>query len=224
MARIEWLLPEGYWDGADGDYTMTLKKDGTRAVYHFDDGGEIVLRGKNLQLTGGELTGGTVSKITFLNNDDIPFMVAEGRFKGATLGQVAIDSSGYGLRNALYGRDDLIFGSQGRDTIEGGNGDDEIRGRNGDDYLAGGVGNDTLTGGKGADYFAISDDAGVFHDVVTDFRPTGAGHDTLYTSLNIVKVQRQHRGEDTLLTADDGSTILLEHVTKKQWLDYDMPL
>jgi Ca2+-binding RTX toxin-like protein len=104
--------------------------------------------------------------------------------------------------------------------VGGGGGDDQIVGGRAADYLNGETGDDKLTGGKGSDYFVVDDDDGVGHEVITDLHTKGAAKDDFYTDLDIVTTKSVHRHEDTLLIASNGSTILLENVTKQEWLDF----
>ncbi len=59
--------------------------------------------------------------------------------------------SGDDLFDGTAGRQGLVFGFLGNDTLLGGDGADVLRGGDGLDSLAGGAGNDTITGDAGAD-------------------------------------------------------------------------
>ena len=60
---------------------------------------------------------------------------------------------GKGGNDCIYGfdGDDLLVGNAGNDTIFGGNGNDTLNGRTGNDSLYGDSGNDTISAGKGDD-------------------------------------------------------------------------
>lgn len=79
--------------------------------------------------------------------------------------------------------DDVIVGSEGRDTIDGGLGDDVICALAGADLLTGGPGNDRLFGGL--DDYYVPDEDGYFGDVVVpgpgdDYVDLGADPDSRY--------------------------------------------
>ena len=71
---------------------------------------------------------------------------------------------------AITGRNDMVYGGAGDDTLDGGAGDDMIYGDGDDDDLDGGAGMDTLMGGAGDDTL----DGGDGMDVLTG----GSGSDT----------------------------------------------
>ena len=58
------------------------------------------------------------------------------------------------------GKNDVLIGSSGADTIDAGAGNDTLKG---------GAGTDYLTGGRGADTFIIAAHSG--YDIITDFNP-----------------------------------------------------
>ncbi|MBB2485714.1 hypothetical protein H5407_10835 [Mitsuaria sp. WAJ17] len=65
-----------------------------------------------------------------------------------------------------FGKGDHLFGGAGADRIEGGDGSDYLEGNEGDDVLVGGDGNNTLVGGQGADQYELSAQTG--QDVIID--------------------------------------------------------
>ena len=84
-----------------------------------------------------------------------------------------------GTKDLMYGKDgkdtldgglkdDKIFGEGGKDLLLGGDGNDYLNGGAGIDILNGNSGNDTLTGGDSKDTFVF--DAGFGTDVITDFQ------------------------------------------------------
>lgn len=115
------------------------------------------------------------------------------------------------------GRDDLIIGSIGLDTIYGGAGNDLIFGNAGDDSISGDMGNDSLFGGDGNDLLngEVGDDTleggsgddrllGSWGD---DTLRGGDGNDTLTGDAGN-DILDGGRGDDTLIGAD-GSNIYL---------------
>jgi Ca2+-binding RTX toxin-like protein len=92
---------------------------------------------------------------------------------------------------AGYGAgDNTIYGLGGDDTLAGGEGNDYLSGGVGNDSVTGGVGNDVLDGigdSTGFDTFrgGLGDDTyGVYSSNTLVIEDTGAGHDSVWTSLN----------------------------------------
>ncbi|QNM83532.1 calcium-binding protein [Sphingomonas sabuli] len=81
--------------------------------------------------------------------------------------------------------DDVVYGGADNDELQGNTGNDILEGGAGVDRLIGGIGGDTLTGGGGADtfYFGTTEESPFYvfettyrpYDIITDFRPDGAG-------------------------------------------------
>jgi Ca2+-binding RTX toxin-like protein len=173
------------------------------------------------------------------------------RLTGNTLDNIIIGGAGDDFLFGLTGSDtahggagadvldggtqnDVLYGDAGADRLIGGTGDDQLfggadadllEGGTGADVLEGGAGDDVLTGGTGADAFIIGPSSG--DDRITDFRAgdvvdwsamTAAGYDATITQS----------GNGTLISFDDGTSILLEGVSagdlRGQWYDdYLMP-
>jgi Ca2+-binding RTX toxin-like protein len=89
----------------------------------------------------------------------------------------------------------------------------------GDDLLDGGTGNDVMTGGGGNDTFVFG--AGYGNDVVTDFV---LGQDLIKTDAAKILIGEENGSIE--LTFDDGtgSTLLLENVTKAQFVAFAGPV
>ena len=107
-------------------------------------------------------------------------------------GSEAIDLTGNGFANLIYGNDgtnrldggdgdDQVYGFAGDDTLIGGNGNDELVGGEGNDRLAGGTGNDILIGGNGDDRLDGSDGNDQMNGGSgIDTMAGGAGNDSYY--------------------------------------------
>ena len=114
-------------------------------------------------------------------------------------------------------QNDTLDGGAGDDILAGGQGKDTLVGGEGDDILSGGRGDDTLTGGAGADTFAQSfGETGV--DTITDFNPSedtinlkGFGGIENVSRLSVTEVDG-----GTVISAGEGTTLLLEGVTPDQ--------
>ncbi|MDO6962725.1 hypothetical protein [Rhizobium alvei] len=93
-------------------------------------------------------------------------------------------------------------------------GDNEITGNIAANRLTGGRGDDHLTGGGGADLFIFSRNQG--HDVIADF---GIGEDRIsiaksagITDFADLETHLSRDGGNSLITFDDGATIMIEDV------------
>lgn len=138
------------------------------------------------------------------------------------------DSLDGGLGNdVLYGRyghdtldggagNDLIDGGTGNDLLQGGAGNDTLIGGQGDDTLIGGQGDDLLQGSSGRDVFVFA--AGFGADTVAGFGTVGVNADLLefdsavFADFAAVLEAAEAQGRNTVLTADDGSTITLSNI------------
>jgi carbonic anhydrase len=84
-----------------------------------------------------------------------------------------------GDRNGMS-TDDLIYGKDGKDTLDGGQKDDKLFGEAGKDLLLGGAGNDYLDGGSGADtLLGGNGNDKLFGGAGSDILKGGAGSDTM---------------------------------------------
>ncbi|APE43910.1 hypothetical protein BOO69_11195 [Sulfitobacter alexandrii] len=124
----------------------------------------------------------------------------------------------------LYGQgdNDRIFGGQGNDLVDGGADDDQITGGAGFDTIIGGTGDDRLVGAFNADIFVFADFGGGFgQDTIGDF---DANNVFERIDLRLVSSIRDlddlltnhvtQVGEDVLIDAGGGNTILLEGVDR----------
>jgi Ca2+-binding RTX toxin-like protein len=146
---------------------------------------------------------------------------------GTAKGTHEISTPDFGLPNAVEGPDFTVVNLGGgkasklaahADQVTGGSGadgGDTIHGANGHDRLAGGIGDDLFYGGKGSDTFVFASGGG--HDKVADFSVQEHDVIDLRALPDLANFdQLKHHIEDTakgaLITADDGSTILIEGV------------
>ena len=218
MAKIQ--FGTNVTTGFTGEQELSFNGQHTKAVITFDGGGKIIFFGDGLKGTAeGQLKAGTVDKVVFTNGAGDNFLVAEGNYKALALGEAYAQEEGLGLLKAMSAHDDHIIGSKFSDSLlGGGRGDDKIDGRGGADIVYGGRGDDVLTGGIGQDHFAFVATDGKGHDVITDFDLIGSETDVLELSdLEIISTKGAHGGDDTMLTLNDGSTILLQDVTKAEF-------
>lgn len=129
--------------------------------------------------------------------------------------------------------DDSVVGGSGNDTIKGQAGNDALQGRAGNDIIQGGGGNDTIIGGQGNDQLSGGGGKDVFifgnentgADTITDFKKgdvlqivdrNGGGVTTEGANADVTVSQQ---GSDTLLTFQDGSTILLKNVNSTKLVE-----
>ena len=218
MAKITFPtnIAEGYGGGVDLEINTTK----TKATLTFGDGGEIRFFGEGLKGTAEQsLKAGTVDKVMFINGEGDKAIIAVGHYKAVNIvSEANAESIFFSLQNG----NDIITGS-GKDDelLFGMRGNDEISGKGGSDEINGGRGNDILTGGAAADSFEFSAEDGVGHDIITDFHTIGESADVLgLLDLAVEKITKSGGGDDTKLTLDNGATILLEGVTKAEFLDY----
>ena len=109
--------------------------------------------------------------------------------------------------------DDVVDAGAGDDVVDGGKGDDALDGGKGDDVLIGGFGDDTFRGGAGEDLFDLTQG----NDVVTDFDPEEGDRIVLPDGQSFDLIER---GDDLLIRMDDGSTRLLEGVSREEFDRY----
>jgi Ca2+-binding RTX toxin-like protein len=161
--------------------------------------GEIFNIYGSFSYSGGYLTGGTFTSLTYIVNgskyfelsggswtlqsfidaapyiDDFIFRGAD-RMYGSSQNDVLIGYRGNDLLNGNGGAD-VLYGEQGNDTLNGGNGNDTLYGGVGSDKLNGGSGADTMLGGSGNDRYYVNS----VSDSVTE--TSNAGTDTVYSSI-----------------------------------------
>lgn len=117
-----------------------------------------------------------------------------------------------GLLGSIF--DDSLRGDAGGNWLVGNGGNDSLYGRDGDDTLVGGAGNDYLIGDSGNDTFVFNRGDG--NDVIYDFAAGNGSGDVLQLSKTLgvssyaeVQQHAQQIGNDTFITFDDGSSIIL---------------
>lgn len=109
----------------------------------------------------------------------------------------------------------MAFGTQVYGV--GNAGDNTILGNAQANVIQGGAGYDVLVGGAGADLFVVHPGFGV--DYITDFAPSGAGHDAiafssrLFASYAAVMANAAQVGADTWIGDGQGNTVVLAGVS-----------
>jgi len=122
-------------------------------------------------------------------------------------------SSGEWLPGQGQGTIDLYSSGSAHSLDQGTAGNDTIIGSAGNDTLIGNAGNDILTGGAGSDKFVFG--AGFGQDQITDFT---AGtdviefHDGLFADASNVLAVATQSGDDTVITIDASTSLLLKNV------------
>lgn len=100
-----------------------------------------------------------------------------------------------------------IIGGKGRNVLKGGTGGDRIDGK---------AGNDRLTGGDGGDTFVLG--KGYGRDVITDFDPSEgdvidlSGAVGIRNFRDLVRNHAEDTGRNLVITADDGSVLVLRNM------------
>jgi Ca2+-binding RTX toxin-like protein len=216
MAKIKFLQNivslENEFEGAS---SIEVQKKGKEAIWtDSESGAEIHFEGKGLKVLDGEeqdsFSGGTIERIVVRNSDDVKALViSDLNIKAEKLSATYEER---GLEGLMY------FVTKGNDRVTG---------SSGNDLILGGAGNDVMTGKGGSDDFYIhgitmveASKGGKEKDVITDFGTEGEDRDLLYFSHDLESAKGKNNGKDTLLTFDDGSTLLLEGVKKSEWNAY----
>ena len=184
------------------------------------------LEGTGFTYSGDQLTGGTVTRISFTNStqrndrfggnssfggsqsydgfslDAVTFMSLFNA--NATVGMNALLLSGGVVFNGFSsstlasGARDVFRASAVRDILVGQGGDDVLFAEGGDDYVAGGFGNDALLGGSGADLiFGEDGNDTVWGGDGNDIVLLGAGDDVAFGE-----------GDDDAIYGEDGNDAL----------------
>lgn len=219
MATIKYFDYFGPIPNFGGAYELTVNEARSQAVYLFESGATVVLFGDHLKIKNGELAFGTVDAVRFFSEIQETALYATGlNSKAFKFGLGAIDNGAGGIHDRLFSGDDRILGSSEGESLVGGRGDDKISGGLGEDSIFGGRGDDILRGGYNRDMFAFIYTRLAEHDVVRDFDPLE--DDIYFTNTEVTKVRSLHGGDDTLLILSGHSTVLLEDVTKAEWLAY----
>lgn len=217
-------------DVFEGELALAINANKTKATYTDDvTEGSLVFFGSNFAREGESvfLSGGKVEKLVINDEDGNHAGTLTGaNIKAKALSDAFAETGMTGLLTVLLGGKDQIIGSNDDDQLFGFGRADVINGRKGEDFISGGAGNDTLSGGLDSDtfYFLPSED-GKGKDVITDFDVKGEVTDFLQIDGNeIATIARANQNHDTLLTLGDGSTILLEGVSKADFLAYQETL
>jgi len=188
-----------YFSGNDLD--LSINGAETKAVWSDESTGvSITITGEDLAAKQGHpdlLAQGKIDSVTVNDGDgDLILSASKLHLKVSDL-TTAYKSDGVeGI---------LLFVTQG---------DDRVIGSNNSEVIFGGSGNDVLTGKEGSDLFIFqaeqisnADKVRAQYDVITDFDAKGGDADQLSITLDYDVSARDKT--DTLLTFDDGSTLLL---------------
>ena len=122
-----------------------------------------------------------------------------------------------GLTGTGNAQDNVLYGSDGADTLKGMAGNDVLYGNAGNDTLAGGAGNDVLFGGAGADTFLFQKSDGAGRDTVVDFSHAegdviqllGFGVDSWAEAHAAMK----QSGTSVVMTLDGGESVVFKNMT-----------
>lgn len=107
---------------------------------------------------------------------------------------------------------DALNGGTGDDRLIGGSGKDTLDGGSGTDVIVGGKGRDLLSGVGGADSFLFNGSVNEGVNVIVDFED---GRDKIVVENEVfrnITIKSANGGEDTRITFDDGTKIILEDV------------
>lgn len=197
-----------------GNLVLTVKAGSDKASWIDDQtGAKLIVEGRNLSEAGMDtdlLGSGRITEAEMLNGDGKRVISISGMDVKATQLMTAFESGGSAsVINFLTSGDDRVIGSRHHELLIGGAGDDVMTGKGGsDDFAFHELDGRAFRG-------AISSE----HDVITDFDAWGDDHDFLSLDRDY-EYKATHGGQDTLLTFDDGSTLLLEDVTRNGFKHY----
>jgi len=217
--------------GSEGIYShydatrLVLQAGATSKLATYVDsltGDKIRIEGKNLTFQANDPVAGTITKFTYLDENNNRYMV-ETDAKIDALQWKAKGEGGdnfpgmfqYSLRD-----NDVVTGTALEDYIHSYDGNDIINAGKGADEIFGGRGNDRLTGGSGPDAFFFHRESG--RDVITDFDATGGGalQDRLYMirddPFDITK-----SGQNVVITFEEGGRITLLDVKFRHFDEAD---
>jgi predicted outer membrane repeat protein len=155
--------------------------------------------GNRFALVGNQLVVAEDAKLDFEDKQSYSITIRATDAAGATTDQT--------LTIAITDIDDTVIGGKGNNILEGGDGDELLDGK---------AGNDRLTGGDGADTFMFG--KGYGRDTITDFDPTEGDIIDLSGAIGIrnfrdlIKHHVEDTGKDLVITANDGSLLVLKGV------------
>ncbi|MEH2526575.1 MULTISPECIES: calcium-binding protein [unclassified Bradyrhizobium] len=202
------------FDGKGGNDILTGYGGSDTYIYGVGSGNDVVSE-------HGADAGTDVVKLVGLNASDVEFSRS-----GNDL-NIQIIATGERLKvgnqfNGAYGVEQVAFadGSAWDRTqignaawFRGTSGNDSISGTSGNDTILGGAGNDTMSGGSGSDTFVFRANLG--QDVITDFTVGSdvlATQDGIFADATTALAAATASGNDTLITIDANSSILLKNV------------
>lgn len=195
-----------------GAMSLHINNKKTEAVWTSDRGAEITFGGTGFKGNSDDiLTAGQITSIKILDDEhDRALTVTDLDVKATKV-----------MDKLEKGPEDLLFFLT--------RGDDRVIGNWRADVIFGGAGNDVLTGKGGNDifYFRTYEESTAEAktrketDVITDFDTTGVDADFLYMDkTEEFTYTRANKGHDTLLTFEDGSSLLLEGVKRSEFREY----
>ena len=199
----------------EGDFDLTVKKNGKEATWVNGDeeiGSKIVVEGDKLVRAeeGDHFESGKITGLTVFNSDEkILVDVSNLNLKAAKLSAVFLEDGLYAALNLITEGDDTVVGTKKADLLYSGAGDD------------------TLTGKGGSDTFIfqafveeeVAKKSGEL-DTITDFDVKGDDKDYLQVDAAFDSIQKINKNHDVQINFDDGSALILEGVTKKQFQTY----
>ncbi|MGV3553512.1 hypothetical protein [Rhizobium sp.] len=217
MAKLNYKLyvSEYIGDFIEGNFNLTVKNNGKSGTWvNEDTDARIEVTGTNLEdaTEGDRFASGKITGLKIYNGmDQLMLDVSSLKVNAAKLSSVFLDGGDFGLQDALN------FITAGNDTVIG---------TKNSDYLYSGAGNDTLTGKGGSDTFVfqayemseVEKKKGEI-DTITDFGLKGKEKDYLEIEQDFT-TQKINKNHDVQLNFEDGSALILEGVTKKQFAAY----
>lgn len=218
MARITYkLYPAFFESGHDVDDGILTTGTSTKAVLtDYDSGDRMIFEGTGLSYGHGTITGGTVHKLTIVDEDGEKFLsIQDFKIDMRFLTGDTVLEQVQAFAKTIVESDLRVIGTKRGDDITALNGDDLILAGVGDDRLDGSYGKDVLFGGVGEDVFVFSKGRG--NDVIRDFDAKGGEGFQDHIGADFGTVESIVRsGKDTLIDFGDGDILTLMNIKPNQ--------
>jgi Ca2+-binding RTX toxin-like protein len=216
MAKLKFLRNLEAEIGAfqDGFYALSVKKNGTEGKWVNDSTDvKIIVEGSGLKEAKDEselFSAGKITDLTAVNADGkVVLDISDLNLKAAKLSAAFAEGGVMAAIQQLMKSDDSAIGTGKSDFVLSGSGDDVLTGKGGSDVFIFQELNLKAREAQSSEF-----------DTITDFDTKGDDMDFLEGNPDIANVKGTHQGQDALITFDDGSKLLLEDVTKKEFNAY----
>jgi Ca2+-binding RTX toxin-like protein len=196
----------------DPDLALTGPHNKTTATYvNTTNDFSIDFVGTDFKYKDGELIKGTLTKVTFRDDDGDKLATISDFKKNIASLMEPLKTEVSDFLQELFRHADTMIGSSAGEQIIGESGNDIIIGRGGRDLIFGNDGNDTMAGGAGNDDFFFFGGAGG-KDVITDFNIGDEENFDLIFIRDTGFTEVENANDFLKLVFEDGSSVLLKGV------------